>query len=547
MISRIWLYPPLAFARVGGSPTPCENFYWGQDHLTPGGSARTRIVPAETLTVAEDGIVIAHEPNGRVTFKDQHGFRPVCPFFEVHAAWEEDGTTKEGPVTRALLDRFGLSDRDLNWEVKVVNIKAFHFTRSSGDRIEASVQIPGGSFTRHRLEGRSLGAGEPLVPTGQYIPFGSVQATQPSEEIPEFRLRFTPPAGKVYAPGNILERVAALPMPQLPFKSSEEALQRLAQGLASPHELLRDFLRSFNFAWRGFKLPPEQCLLNPASPWNRHELISLTDLLGQVQSYLPRLAEIQALMGPGDRSELIRALRGPRTDIGNLPPSVFAYAAEASDALVSVGMMDDTGDGTISVTLGKLTAMARVVIAPPSFAPDRRLPVSIADGLADRVARDEVRDRAWVSDGNRHEADIEVADMLDRAYETAGLQNVDAVADFCRQENRHLAMRRDSPLTPQQAVDLLWGDRTEKSVEAMPLTARALERHRRNTARIFFEIFVHENKNWFEKWIRPPAGPERFYDRHMPALMCGFDRRPLHLTRRQYELLEAWSKREPEP
>ena len=46
--------------------------------------------------------------------------------------------------------------------------------------------------------------------------------------------------------------------------------------------------------------------------------------------------------------------------------------------------------------------------------------------------------------------------------------------------------------------------------------------------------------------MRPPAGPERFYDKRMPGLMCGFDRYPLHLTRRQYELLKAWSKREPE-
>ena len=90
MIKRIWLYPPLAFARVGSSPTPCENFYWGPDDLSPQGTARTQIVGAETLEVAEDGTVTVRppSPSGSVVFKDGDAFRPVCPFFELHAAWE---------------------------------------------------------------------------------------------------------------------------------------------------------------------------------------------------------------------------------------------------------------------------------------------------------------------------------------------------------------------------------------------------------------------------------------------------------------------------
>ena len=543
MIKRIWLYPPLAFARVGSSPTPCENFYWGPDQLTPGGSARTRIVPAETLTVDDKGIVSAHEPKREIVFRDEHGFRPVCPFFELHAEWEKDGATEEGPVTPELLDQFGLSETDVNWQVDVVNLKAFHFTGSSGDRVEASVPVPGGCFTRQQLEGRSPEVEKPLILAGKRIPMGSVQATRPDGDFPELRLRFTPPSGKVYAANNIHERLAALPQPQAEQGGPgnlADFLAAFARGI-SPQDLLREFLRKFNSPWQGFQLPPEQCLLNPASPWNQHELVSLQDLQAQLSRFLPRVDDILALLGPGDRSELIRALRSPRADIGNLPPSVFAFAAE-EDALVSVGMIDDTGDGTISVKLGGHTATARVVIAPPSFAPDRRLPVSIADGLADRMTRDEVRNPAWTSGGNRNEADAEVADLLDRAYETVGLQNVDAVADFFRQENEHMALRRDSQLTRQQAGELMWQGRVDKSVEPMPLAARALQRHRRNSTQIFFEIFVRENREWFEKWVRPPGGPQRFYDKRMPGLMCGFDRRPLHLTRRQYEMLKSWSR-----
>src|SRR5260370_28335077 len=127
MIKRIWLYPPLAFARVGGSSTPCENFYWGPDDLTPDGTARTRIVAAETLKVGEDGTITAHQPSSTdIVFKDDEGFRPVCPFFEVHAEWELDsGEKREGPLTEALLERFGLSADKLKWRGEGVKLKGF--------------------------------------------------------------------------------------------------------------------------------------------------------------------------------------------------------------------------------------------------------------------------------------------------------------------------------------------------------------------------------------------------------------------------------------
>jgi hypothetical protein len=102
-------------------------------------------------------------------------------------------------------------------------------------------------------------------------------------------------------------------------------------------------------------------------------------------------------------------------------------------------------------------------------------------------------------------------------------------------------------LTQQQAADLLWHTDKVTSVHALPLSALAWQRHRRNTTRLFFENFVRETKGWFGRWIRPPADPQKFYDKRMPGLMRGFDRHPLHLTRRQYELLKAWAKRGPRP
>jgi hypothetical protein len=543
MIKDIWLCPPLAFARVGSSPTPCQNFEWGPDDLSVTGTARTRIVGAQTLHVAKNGVVTASEPKADVVFKDKDGFRPVSPFFEVHGAWTENGVRNEGPLTLELLQRFNLSADDLKWKVKVANHKAFHFTDSPGDRIEASLEIPGGDFARHALEGCSPPGRQSLVPRGKHIPLGSVQATQPTDDFNEFRLRFTPPAGKVYAPSNTVKRLAALKKSDRPVVEFDEIMQRLLDGGDAEKEL-DNFLLSINSAWNGFALPEEQCLLNPRAAWPKYTLVGLEEVFAQITNCLPRVEDFLAVTARGDRSELIRTILGPRHDIRNLPPSVFAFAAELPNVLTSLGMVDDMADGTISVELGKLAATARVVIAPPSFAPDRRLPVSIADGLADRVDRDSVRQADWVTGDNRADADAEVHDLLDRAFETVGLQNVDAVVDFFRTENANMTLRRGSQLTRQQASDMLWSREKLNSVEVMPLTEIARHRHRRNTARFVFELFAREARGWFERAVRPPAGPERFYDKRMPGLMRGSDRYPLHLTRRQYELLKAWSKRE---
>jgi len=42
------------------------------------------------------------------------------------------------------------------------------------------------------------------------------------------------------------------------------------------------------------------------------------------------------------------------------------------------------------------------------------------------------------------------------------------------------------------------------------------------------------------RYVREPAEQQRLYDRRMPGLMRGADRRPLTITRRQYDELAAW-------
>ncbi len=55
------------------------------------------------------------------------------------------------------------------------------------------------------------------------------------------------------------------------------------------------------------------------------------------------------------------------------------------------------------------------------------------------------------------------------------------------------------------------------------------------------EDLLREQPDLIQRVVREPMTGERYYDRRMPAVMRGSDRHPLHLTRRQYDLLNAWA------
>jgi len=90
---------------------------------------RGAIRPEETLDVAADGTVTVRTPT-EVQFTDADGFRPVCPFFELHAEWTTDNGVQSGPLTPDVLAADGHNLADLRWEVTVANLKAFHYTQS---------------------------------------------------------------------------------------------------------------------------------------------------------------------------------------------------------------------------------------------------------------------------------------------------------------------------------------------------------------------------------------------------------------------------------
>lgn len=337
MLRRIWLTPPLGIARLGSAAGPCQAYSWAPNDITPGWSEKTRLQAEETLEMADDGTVTTKPPNAfnRIEFKDDaERFYPVCPFFELHGEWDDDGAVRSGPLTPEILAAHAppLGDKpvqlsDVVWEVVVANPKAHHYTLQDSDRLEARVALRGDQTRRTTLEGRTPTqvrgrpvTGEPLIPPGLSIPMGAVQLARPTEAAPELRLRFYAPAGLVYGAAD-LDR------------------------------------RPLSGIWTGFRLPGRE-IVNPDSNWARLQF---------------------------DR-HMIAPLRTPD---GRNNPGGLAAADEAG---VSLGLVDDASDGLVTCTVpGLPPARARVVVGSPDFAPNARTIVSLQDGLSDRVYRASTR------------------------------------------------------------------------------------------------------------------------------------------------------------
>ena len=455
MITKLWIYPPLAIARLGNSDTPLETFFWGPNDDTPAGTGKTTILPAETLTIAADGTVSSFVPE-TINFKDEDGFRPVCPFFERHAEWDGPEGPEHGPLTPAVLERFGLSAASLRWTVEVANLKPFFMTQDGQNRIHARVELRGDDVTPRTLLGTApSGAPNPLVPEGRGIPFGVVRLTRPTPAFPEFRLRFIPGQGKFYGPTNFPER------------------------------------------WPGVTLPPEQLFLNTASSWCSWK--------------------------PAD------------DDMRGVPGGQYAQDANG----VSLGLVDDVCDGLVSCAIDGVSvgpAHARVTVGPPDYAPDRRHPVSLADGLKDRVDRADVFDPGYV---DAAVTSREILDLLERVWETMARINLDAFNDRVDvQENPNIALVKG---VPYRASDRYAFD-PPAPIEQQPLPLTALGRrdHRRFVAMEAFLDLLRMRPELIDQWVREPVSARLFFDRKMPALMRGSSGDPLTLTRRQYDLLVRW-------
>ncbi|MEB3283147.1 MAG: hypothetical protein VKK42_29925 [Lyngbya sp.] len=438
--------------------------------MLPRGTGKTTIEPAETLNLAIDGTVTSSIPS-EISFKDAQGFKPVCPFFELHGEWSTQTGVKTGPITPQVLAKFGLTTKDLQWKVEVANLKPHHYTLEEGDRVAATVEITGDITQRQFLQGVSpQDAEQPLASPDKPVPLGRIQLTRPTDEFPEIRLRFTPAKGKVYGPTNLKERI-------------ENLNERLGE----------------DSSWKDLKFPTENQILNPEAAWCK--FVATND--------------------------------DPRTNPGGL------YATE-DDTGVSLGLVDDVCDGVITCSLpGVSPAKARIVVGPPDYAPDRRPVTSLADGLSDRVKRDDVLEAGYVDDLEL--TATEVRDLLERVLETMEAMNLDYQNNRARGENRNIA--REESLPPEAAANKAFPEMEPVLGRPLPLTEFGRQRHRRFISVEVFEDMLRERPELIDKWIRQPMTEEKYYDRKMPALMRGSDRYPMHITRRQYQLLKAWANR----
>jgi hypothetical protein len=499
-LERIYLVPPLAFARVGASPTPCDAFLWGPNDISPRGSGTTTLIPTETLRVAADGSLSAHIPTD-IVFRDEEGIRPVCPFLELHCdSSDGSGTRQAGPLTHAQLRAWGGELSDVRWSIQISNLKAFHYTYEDGDRVDARAEISADQHAQVTLVGSSPTA-TPLIRGTRGIPMGAVHAARPSTSFPEIRLRFHAPKGLIYGPENLRERIAELDYD-------------LEVGSTRP-----------NAEWRGFDLPAANLVVNPEASWPR---------------YVPDLATLGPFLGNDYRNTPGGLLAAPHARIPWLPDAPIRQR--------SLGLVDDVSDGIVTCQLrlgGKeFTAVARIVVGPPDFAPANRPPVSLADNLADREDRDGVR---ALQEWTRAELGEIVIDILERAFETSELVHKDY--QNLRSARTNLSELADAgPRSPFDADDvrtMLWPVPSpalviEGRISAMTLSETGNWKHRRHAAIEYLEDRFRENPSAFEQWIRRPVDPNGYYDRRMPALMRGSDGRPFHLTRRQWEIFRAW-------
>ncbi len=391
-IVDIFFLPPLAIGRVGGGDTPLECFTWAVDPTLLGGG-RTVIEPAITLEVLDNGSLRTYLPS-TIRFRDGEGLRPVAPFFELWATVESDTGTRDAPVTLDLLTENEATPDHLEFTVTVANKKAQRRTGSAGCGYIARVDVAGTDHAKKPLRACSPhNPGEqPLVYFEKPIALGHVQVIRPTRQMENgvdlsiVRVRFTPARGEVYGPPSAVFGAAS------PLQPGEQFPAKTEQGRL--HEIV----------------PPHNRILNPSTPWSTYVM----NAAGQADPQ------------PCDSYD--------GADIGNG---------------VSWGVVDDTCDGVSQAQLvvwgTRLVATARVTSGSPDFAPDRRPFFSLADDLADR----DLDPLPPVEEHTAQKTEEEVADLFQRALETARMMSLDGTRHHAIGSNQSDPPPKNYPDLPQ--------------------------------------------------------------------------------------------------
>jgi hypothetical protein len=507
VIHGIFLDPPIAIARLGGSEVPQPAYTWVQP-LSPRteDSGQTVVMPQWSLNVLPNGSVEPFLPSA-MQFRDGALIRPVCPFFELWALVGAPNAApdvwKEEPVTPELLRQFGATLSDLTFRVDAHNAKAARRARNPALRFgtNPALEVRGDDYQKNELRGKSPAGSLPkMVPPPHFIPLGFFQVLRSIPSPPAdpplawvtqgvrvdvVRVRFTPGKGFMYGPPT--------------------ASQQLPAFGVSAVDPSRAFLSRERGLWSGVK--PD------------------------------------AIVIPEDTYD--------GEDIGR------------SNALnPSLGIVDDTCDARIEAVLTipgarqPLRTHASVLVGPPDFAPDRRPFLSAADEINDRArGHRSLPDRL-----SSEETEAWVQDLFGRIFETLSLLNV----DFHRRQRARDPLSKsrlgppilDDDVAPEEAAmgsrDLLRNQRyavaaPNVKTEPLPLTQYAKSRHRNfadiNALRTF--ITQHKDPNRLLQLIRGAFEVERMEDgdntsMRMPPFMRHSNAFPLTLSAWQYKLLMSW-------
>lgn len=498
-IRSIFINPPIAVARLGGSNTPQDAYIWAQSP-DPRQDGETTIIPTWSLTVQPDATVEPKLPT-ELTFRDNTLIRPVAPFFELWAllgeAKSKPETWEEVALTPELLKRFGADVSAITVRVDAHNLKAARRTADPalGFGTFPPVTIRGDDNQPAVLFAVSPpGTKRPMIPPGRNIPLGSVQILKSRANVPGaawkdfvdlevIRLRFTPGRGRFYGPPD-----AAKTTSQRQFPAVEAA----------------------------------NAFLDPRAGWFDARMSQVTQ-----------------------------------------PPDTYDGSERRNDSGPSLGVVDDTCEARIEVTLKlprertELKAAANVFVGPPDFAPDRRPFLSLADEINDRSADALTRTQAM----SAADRDAWIEDLFERVYETVSLLNV----DYWR-ANRSLTLRGkaldemlpgDGVPNPTHAMggrdklrNAYYKVPPASADEPLPLSHHARRQHRSIADLQNLKDFIGLNPQRLQDLVRGPFEVEESESPNdvegerttmrMPPFMRQSNAEPLTLSVWQYQLLIDW-------
>lgn len=508
-IQDIFIDPPLAIARLGGSSMPQDAYVW-VTAPEPRAGDTTTIAPTWTLMVQQDATVVPVLPT-QVTLRDGPLIRPVAPFFEIWVrmgkAGSRSSTWRDLPLTPALLAKHGAALSDLVLQIDAKNLKA---ARRTGNPDLGFGTYPPLNLSADQhaplslLAGSPSGAREPLIPQGRNIPLGSVQIlrsrpqpkhgaqTQQGLEwtdlvnVEVIRFRFTPARGLVYG----------VPAAAKPSHTSPGS---------HPPGLLR------------VAVDPQNAFLNPRAGW-----------------------------------------AGTPANDSVEPSDTYDGAGGGNTNRPALGVVDDTCEVRFQASLNLartarvLSATADAFVGPPDFAPDRRPFLSLADELN---ARGDSSGESRKMTGKQ--TDDWVQDLFERVFETVSLFNVDLYREqgakpLSPSERRSKPIARDHLPGPNHAMgsldrlrnpDTPMPSRTPQ--EPLPLTEHARTRHRELADLQGLKDFIYNYPGRIQRLVRPPfaieAGENSIVtSMRMPPFMRNSNAEPLTLSQWQYDLLMQW-------